>query len=101
MYSVMNILYFPFNVIDWSSDFLNYVHSQRASFQPKVTMSLLFNYLLIHKIRAIFHLAQYERIRPKLEEICSGNTLGRGEGYMQQACNSETDTVVYIGLGVN
>lgn len=42
-------------------------------------MSLLFNYLLIHKIRAVFHLTGFEEIRPKAEENCSGNILGRGE----------------------
>ena len=54
-------------------------------------MSLLFNYLLAREIRAVFHLAEYERIRPKVGENCSGNTLGRGEGYALQACNLETD----------
>lgn len=91
MYTVMNILYFSFNVIDWFSDFSQLYILSKSKFSTKVTRSLLFNYLLIHKIRAVLHLAEYERIRAKAKEDCSGNTLGRGEGYMLQACNFETD----------
>ena len=80
----MDILYFSFNVTDLFSDFLNYPYSQSSEFSAKATMSLLFNYLLIHKIRAVFHLTGYERIRPTAEEKCSGNTLGREDNCLLQ-----------------
>lgn len=38
-------------------------------FSTQATTSLLSNYLLIHKIRATFHLTGYEGIRPKAEEV--------------------------------
>jgi len=58
---------------------------------------LLSNYLLIHKIRAAFHLTRYEGKRPKAEDIVLEIYWGEkvAAGGTQQACNFETDMVVY------
>lgn len=77
MYSVIDIYTFhSMSLIGPQISSIMYIF--KSKFSTKVTMSLLFNYLLIHKIRAVFRLAEYEEESgPK--SVCSGNTLGRGE----------------------
>lgn len=66
-------------------------------------MSLLSNFSLIQKIRADFHLIGYEGIRSKAEETVLEIHWGKKvamEG-TRQACNFETDMVIYKELEVN